>query len=64
MRRVILGLALTLGVVAWAVARPKEQPAESTVDVDDLSDVHSESSAEYRYHTSSHTHWRQVALRR
>ena len=61
MRRVILGFAVAVGVIAWAVARPGDKAAASA---DDLSDVHSASSAEYRFHTSSHTHWRQVALRR
>jgi len=63
MRRAVLGLAVALGVVAWAVARPGEK-TEEPVLVDDLGDVHSESSAEFRFHTNAHTHWRQVALRR
>jgi hypothetical protein len=62
MRRAILGLAVAVGLVAWAIARPGEKPAAAAPD--DLADVHSASSAEYRFHTSSHTHWRQVALRR
>jgi hypothetical protein len=63
MRRIILGLVAALGVVAWAVARPGEH-APSTTLCDDMGDIHSESSAEHRFHTSAHTHWRQVALNR
>lgn len=63
MRRVIFGLAVLLGVLTWAVARPGDKAAHAATP-DDLSDVHSQSSAEYRFHTSTHTHWRQVALNR
>ena len=63
MRRAVLGLAAALGVVAWAIARPGEK-VDPPVLTDDLGDFHSAAAAEYRYHTSAHTHWRQVALRR
>jgi hypothetical protein len=63
MRRVVLGLAVALGVVAWAADRPGEKPTDPTL-AEDLGDIHSASSAEYRYHSSAHTHWRQVALNR
>jgi hypothetical protein len=63
MRRAVLGLAVTLGVVAWAVARPGDKSASPAL-AEDLGDIHSAGSAEYRFHTSAHTHWRQVALNR
>ncbi|HEY2784437.1 MAG TPA: hypothetical protein VGJ05_05625 [Fimbriiglobus sp.] len=63
MRRVLFGFAVALGIVAWVAARPGDKTAHAS-SPDDLSDVHSQSSAEYRYHTSGDTHWRQVALRR
>jgi hypothetical protein len=60
MRRAILGLTAALGVVAWAVARPRETPAPT----DPADDFHTAAAAEHRFHTSAQTHWRDVALNR
>ena len=62
MRRAVLGLAVALGVMTWAVARPTVKAAPGLAD--DLGDVHSEAAAEFRFHSGSPNHWRQVALRR